>query len=116
MPSEEALLPALGTRGRPWFASASNEQKDVLGSLYDRATLHSTVAASLHGEEVRIMMDSGAGISYLCTELVTRLKMVPLRKERKNIEQMYGTVMKLVQIYNVMLTSLAFPKFSIDVE
>ena len=72
--------------------------------------------ANIHGEEVRIMMDSGAGSSYICTELLTRLKMKPLRKERKNIEQMYGTVKKLVQIYNVMLTSLAFPKFSIDVE
>ena len=96
----------------PW----SNEKKEVLGALCDGTTLHPTVVAHIHREEVHIMMDSGAGSSYICTELVTKLKLKPLRKERKNIEQMYGTVNKLIEIYKVRLTSLSFPEFSINVE
>ena len=39
-----------------------------------------------------------------------------MRKERKNIEQMYGTVNKVVEIYRVKVSSLSFPEFSIEVE
>ena len=98
------------------LAPGSNEKKEVLGALCDGTTLHPTVVAHVQGEEVRIMMDSGAGSSYICTELVTKLKLKPLRKERKNIEQMYGTVNKLVEIYKMRLTSMSFPEFSINVE
>ena len=47
------------------LAPGSNEKKEVMGALCDGTTLHPTVVAYLQGEEVRIMMDSGAGSSYI---------------------------------------------------
>lgn len=78
--------------------------------------LHPTGREKIGEEEVRVMFDSGAGSSYLCTDVITKLKLKPVRKEQRCIEQMYGTMRKIVEVYSVTVHSLAVEGFSIDVE
>ena len=44
-------------------------------------------------------MDSGASSSYICTSLITQLRLKPVGVKTKNIEQMYGTVKRRVKIF-----------------
>ena len=80
------------------------------------STLHPSVLAKIGEEEVRVMFDSGAGSSYLCTDVITKLNLKPTRKEQRCIEQMYGTMRKIVEVYSVAVHSLAVKEFSIDVK
>ena len=48
--------------------------------------------------------------------MLTKLKLKPIRKEHKSIEQLYGTVDKRVELYNVTLESITIPEFCIKVE
>lgn len=77
------------------------------------STLHPTVLAKIGEEEVRVMFDSGAGSSYLCTDVITKLNLKPARKEQRCIEQMYGTMRKIVEVYSVTVHSLAVEGFSL---
>ena len=61
------------------------------------------------------MFDSGAGSSYLCTDVITKLNQKPARKEQRCIEKMYGTMRKVVEVYGVTAHSLAVERFSMDV-
>lgn len=47
------------------------------------STLHPTVLVKIGKEEVRVMLDSGAGSSYLCTDVITKLKLKPVKKEQR---------------------------------
>ena len=84
------------------------------------STLHATVLAKIGEEEVRVMFDSDAGSpagsSYLCIDVITKLNLKPARKEQRCIEQMYGTMRKIVEVYSVAVHSLAVKEFSIDVK
>ena len=84
------------------------------------STLHATVLAKIGEEEVRVMFDSDAGSpagsSYLCVDVKTKLNLKPARKEQRCIEQMYGTMRKIVEVYSVAVHSLAVKEFSIDVK
>ena len=70
------------------------------GSGNATKTLHPTVMAKVGGRDVRIMIDTGASSSYVCSN-ITALSLKPKRRERRCVEQMYGTVTKHVDIYDV---------------
>ena len=63
---------------------------------------------------VRIMLDSGAGSSYIRENLLTELNISPHQTKRRVIEQMYGTVDKQVEIYKVCIESNVFDDFGIE--
>ena len=50
-------------------------------------------------------MDTGATSSYVYTDLVTKLGIKPVRREQRRIEQMYGTMRKTVEVYNITIKS-----------
>lgn len=62
------------------------------------------------------MFDTGADSSYLCTDLITKLNLKPVRKQQRCIEQMFGTVKKTVEVYNIVIQSSVVEGFSLDVE
>jgi hypothetical protein len=82
----------------------------------NRATVHPTLHAKIGIETARIMIDTGASSSYICSDLITKLRLVPTRKEKRRIEQMYGTVDKVVEFYEVTLESLAVSGYEITIE
>ena len=77
-------------------------------------TLHATVIAKVGGLQARIMLDSGAGSSYISSSLLTELKLKPYRTERRVIEQMYGKVDKLFEIYKVRVESNTIEGFELE--
>ena len=88
-----------------------------MSSLITQAsTLHPTLLAKVGSETVRVMFDSGAGSSYVCTEVITKLNLRPTRKEQRCIEQMFGTTRRNVEVYSVTIESLAVEGFSLEVE
>ena len=79
-----------------------------MSSLMTQAgTLHPTVLAKIGTETVQVMFDSGAGSSYLSMDVTTKLDMKPSRKEQRCIEQMFVTMRRNVEVYNVKMQSLA---------
>ena len=88
-----------------------------MSSLITQAsTLHPTLLAKVGSETVRVMFDSGAGSSYVCTEVITKLNLRPTRKEQHCIKQIFGTTRRNVKVYSVTIESLAVEGFSLEVE
>ena len=74
------------------------------------------MVAKVNGVQVQIMLDSGAGSSYISANLLTKLKIKPCQTERRVIQQMYGTVDKQVEIYKVRVESNAIEDFGMELE
>ena len=81
-------------------------------SSIESSTINGTVKATINGHGVRIMIDTGASSSYICSDLVTTLSLKTIRKETRCIEQMYGTITRRVEIYEIKIKSTAVEGFS----
>ena len=93
----------------------ASTEKNLSASTLSTSTLHATVCAMVNGQEVRIMIDTGAGSSYICSNLITQLGLSPIRHETRCIEQMYGTVTRRVGIYPLKIQSTVVDGFNLDV-
>ena len=100
-------------KGTPESSGRSDRFYGAMDSQ-NMCTLHATVIAKVGGVHARIMLDSGAGSSYISSSLLTELNLKPYRTERRVIEQMYGTVDKLVEIYKVRVESNAIEGFELE--
>ena len=85
-------------------------------AMEERTTIHATLMAKINGIDARIMLDSGAGSAYICKSLIRLLGIHPFKTERRVIEQMYGTVMKQVELYRVTVTSKAVDGFNMELK
>ena len=90
-------------------------EKNMTVSNSDTTTIHGTVKAVVNGQEARIMIDTGASSSYVCSDLVTSLALKPLCQETRCVEQMHGTVTRKVEIYSITIALTAVERFSFDV-
>ena len=95
---------------------SSRVEKSMSSLMNHASTVHPTVLAKVGTENVRVMFDSGAGSSYLCTDVITKLNLSPVRKEQRYIEQMFGTTRRTVEVYSVTIESHAVEGFSLEVE
>ena len=93
----------------------TSTEKNLSASTWSTSTLHATVRAMVNGQEARIMIDTGAGSSYVCSDLITRLGISPIRQETRCIEQMYGTVTR-VDIYSLTIESVVVDGFNFVVD
>ena len=101
----------------PSPAAESVTSSDTFYGANDfQTTLHSTVVAKVNGVQARIMLDSGAGSSYISANLLTKLNIKPCQTERRLIEQMYGTVDKQVEIYKFRVESNVVEDFVMELE
>ena len=100
-------------KGTPESSGRSDRFYGAMDSQ-NMCTLHATVIAKVGGVQARIMLDSGAGSSYISSSLLTELNLKPYRTKRRVIEQMYGTVEKLVEIYKVRVESNAIEGFELE--
>ena len=55
--------------------------------------------------EAWLVVGTLSGSSYIGSDLTSTLNLKPKRKERRSIEQMFGTVDKVVEVYEVMIVS-----------
>ena len=67
-------------------------------------TIHPTLLATV------------ATSSYVCTDLITKLGIKPVRREQHCTEQMYGTLMKAVKVYNITIKSSVIEEFRLKVD
>ena len=93
---------------------SSGKSERFYGVVDSQTTLHTTVIAKINGVQAQIMLDSGAGSSYISSNLLTKLNLKPYRTERRVIEQMYGTVDKRVEIYKVNVESNVIEGFGLE--
>ena len=92
-------------------------KKNKLGAVPDECrTLLPAVVGMVNGEKVHIMLDIGAGSSYVCTKLLTKTNVKPIRRGKETIEQLCSTIKKNVETYNIKLPSLLFGDFTIKIE
>ena len=102
----------MGGNGEP-----KHEQPEMgKRAIHPSTTLHATLMAKVKGIPVRIMVDSGASSSYICTSLLTKLRLKPVSLETRNIEQMYGTIQRRVQVFKVTVQSNAVDGFRFDLK
>ena len=88
----------------------------VMTSLQKGGTIHSTAMVEINGIQCRIMIDTGATKSYICTDLLHKLNIKPCRTEFCDIEQLFnGVVRKRVEIYKISMKSL-FSDFLMEIE
>ena len=87
-------------------AMGSFLEKGMSGTHHAVCAIHPTLHASVNGEKVRIMIDTGASSSYICSDLITLLGLKPARREKRCIEQMYGSMSKTVEVYKIQLQSI----------
>ena len=60
---------------------------------------------TIDGIDARIAIDTMSSLNYICTELVKKLKLRPKRREKQTIEQIFGTVKRWVEIYEIEIKS-----------
>ena len=75
-------------------------EKGMSGMTDSSSTIHPTLLATVREETVRIMVETGATSSYVCTDLIRKLGIKPVRREQRCIVHMYGTMKKTVEVYN----------------
>ena len=76
-----------------------NGYPSMSGMTDSSSTIHPTLLATVR-ETVRIMVETGATSSYVCTDLIRKLGIKPVRREQRCIVHMYGTMKKTVEVYN----------------
>ena len=86
-----------------------------LGTFETKSVIHLTVICDVNGVKGQGLIDTGAGSSYISTFLIKQLNSKPLRKEKRPIEQMYGTVEKIAEIHKIKITSSVVDNFSMVV-
>ena len=101
---------------RSTFSQETNTEKGMSNTIVQTGVLHPSLTATIENEPVRIMIDIGASSSYICTEVITKLNLKPIRREQRNIEQMYGTMRKIVEIRKITLHSNVNNDFSLEIE
>ena len=65
----------------------ASTEKNMSALTRSTSTLHATVRAMVNGQEARIMIDTGAGSSYVCSDLITKLEISPICQETRCIEE-----------------------------
>ena len=63
----------------PAQTTASPDAEQGRRAINKNAAINATVVAKVNGVTARIMIDSGSGSSYVCTSLLTQLKLKPSR-------------------------------------
>ena len=99
-------LPTKSTPPSDRFYGANDHHKTLLFSA----------PAKVHGVQTRIMLDSGAGSSYISANLMTKLNIKPCRTESRVFEQMYGTVDKRDETYKVHVESNIIDSFGVELQ
>ena len=62
------------------------------------------------------LLATGATSSYVCTDLITKLEIKPVRRKQHCIKEMNGTMKKAVEVYNITVKSSVIEGFRLKVD
>ncbi len=77
----------------------------ALSSTGDKRVIYPTVVVRVNGVKCRALLDTGAGSCYASSALIERLRIKPIRRERKEIEMLMHTTTRKIDVFNVEVTS-----------
>ena len=86
-----------------------------LGTFETKSVIHPTIICDVNGVKARALIDTGAGRSYISTYLIKKLNSKPLRRDKRLIEQMYGTMEKTAEIHKIKITLSVVDNFGMVV-
>ena len=86
-----------------------------LFATQENAVVYPVVVVKIDGIVCRALLDTGAGSSYISSELARRLEKRPVRVDHKQIETMLRTVTTKIEVYDVQLSN-SRDSFSFNVE
>ena len=81
-------------------------QKKALSATTGAAG-HPSALVKIGNQNARIVVDTMSTCSYVGSDIITRLQLKPKRRELRTVELMYGSENRMVEIYDVKITSLA---------
>ena len=62
------------------------------------SVIHPSVIVQIENRYARVAIDTLSGSNYICSDLISSLNLKPKKREKRIIEQMFGTVDKLFEI------------------
>ena len=104
--------PATTTLSLGGTVESKGSCEKYFGAIQEQTTLPATVLAEAHGVKAQIMLDAGAGSSYISSDLVAGLNLKPQRVT----EQMYGTLCKDNELNQVKIKSDANDDFEMELQ
>ena len=78
-------------------------------------TIHPTLVAQCQGQKFRILLDTGAGNSFVSSTFINHINMKPAYWETKSLETMTNTIKQKLPVYNVVIQSLD-GKFTVPIK
>ena len=106
-----------GTRKDRVFSAAVPKKED--GSLFMleniKETIHPTLVAVVNGRKFRVLLDTGAGSSFISSTLAHHLDCCPAYWEYKSMETMTSVVKQRLPVYNIQVHSTDM-KYTLDLK
>ena len=102
------------TKATPGDVDQSRKDEDSTfeGATADKAfssnthrVIHPSAPVKIVDLEARITIDTGSSCNYIGHDMITRLNLKPKKREKRMIEHMFGTVAKMMDIYEVEIKS-----------
>ena len=81
----------------------------------NRSVCYPVVVVEIKGIKCCALLDTGAGSSYASSALINKLKIKPMKVERRHIEVMIGSVTKNIELYQIRVKSLE-SDFSLEMQ
>ena len=100
---------------KPSPADGDQKPKEKNYSSQDSSVVHPSALAEVQDKEVRVVIDTLSSSSYISSDLISRLQLKPKKKEKRNIEQMFGSVEKIVEVYEITIHSQS-QNFSLKID
>ena len=98
------------------LCNLKNEESSLLGMLEDsRATIHPTLVAVVKGKRFRILLDTGAGSSFISSTLASHIGNKPLYWEQKIMETITTVVKQKLPLYSMQINSTD-GKYTLDIK
>ncbi|XP_065058645.1 uncharacterized protein LOC135686359 [Rhopilema esculentum] len=81
------------------------KQGDVLLVTGEQGVVHPVVIVKVEGVLCRALLDTGAGSSYVSSQLIEKVAKQPIKREQRQIDMMMSTKIAKIEIYNLRVES-----------
>ena len=78
--------------------------------------IHPTLPSTVREETVRIIVNNKATSFYVCTDVIRKLGIKPVRRKQRCIDQMSVTMKKTVEVYDITIKSSVVEGFQLKID